>query len=802
MPRGPVGRGATGVFVCLLVSAPKRTCFVDSQSRQLTQHLTTSDFLIQRSAEQIDETSRRLAAKTALSEDASKNKGRYLLATKGFDAEKLAQNLNSISLKSTFEPLEPLGDTDLESYLRTEHDNMVLTAIQEAKKETVDNFRHTFTSSMEADWESTKHVLLGALTNKQTKTPVAPRPTGPRGMPVDPTRRTKTTDEQLRYLRVVEKLREHLGTKTPLALCRLFGAVDTRRPEIRASWLMLSSLLGDKGTLTEGVFRERYLTQDPGLKRELMDSMRRHYEQAYIKFMKETIQFQPTIAQIGGEHNILSTVRGYCGIKVDAHKTRYLEMTAKGEAPWPIIYYCLRAGEPGAVQKFIASQQLETMVQPFSSLLNDYINHKPNLDNQRSTQVRHILRSSPDPYKKAAYNIVTKLESQHTSELTDSIEDWLWYRLSLMNGQEGLVALQKALSNEAGGHHRTPTNNFIIMLTLQHFEDAVGYLYECEGYQVAAVHMAIALNFYGLLRRPQDCGSGMKADQRIRSQDDQGNSVLNVDLILRKYIFEVTMWEGDDALAYLCLITEEPAKIEALAHLILTTRNIDLFVGSILPGGRRKDGLLPHCLPRPVVNAVAETAAIQSEKQGDYLDAIRLHDLVNNQAAAVELINSRLSQLLTQSGPARQAVLDVISTLNINFTDPRVSQKAIGTLRRLRALAAFFDAYQTNHYYDALRQLETIDLLPLDTGDVGRRVGEFNDLEPAIRRNMGEILMAATLTIYALFKSLQNKAPSAIGEQEKHLLRSKVRAVVAYAGSIPYQTPNLNTLIRLEVAMT
>ena len=78
----------------------------------------------------------RLAAKTTHTEsDGSKNKGRYLLATKGFDAEKLAQNLHAINLKTTFEPLEPLSETDLEGYLRHEHDMIILTAIQEAKKE-------------------------------------------------------------------------------------------------------------------------------------------------------------------------------------------------------------------------------------------------------------------------------------------------------------------------------------------------------------------------------------------------------------------------------------------------------------------------------------------------------------------------------------------------------------------------------------------------------------------------------------------------------------------------------------------
>lgn len=58
-----------------------------------------------------------------------------LLARQGFDTEKLTQNLSSIDLKTTFEPLESISETDLESYLKHEHELIVLSAIEEAKKE-------------------------------------------------------------------------------------------------------------------------------------------------------------------------------------------------------------------------------------------------------------------------------------------------------------------------------------------------------------------------------------------------------------------------------------------------------------------------------------------------------------------------------------------------------------------------------------------------------------------------------------------------------------------------------------------
>jgi hypothetical protein len=88
------------------------------QSRQLARQ--TGEYLIQRNVDQIDDTTRSLHTTLSHStKDVAKNKGRYLLATKGFDADKLSRNLNAVNLKLTYEPLElALADTDLEGSLK------------------------------------------------------------------------------------------------------------------------------------------------------------------------------------------------------------------------------------------------------------------------------------------------------------------------------------------------------------------------------------------------------------------------------------------------------------------------------------------------------------------------------------------------------------------------------------------------------------------------------------------------------------------------------------------------------------
>lgn len=55
----------------------------------------------------------------------------------GFDTEKLSRNLQSINLTTTFEPIEPICETDIDSFLKHEHDLIILTAIEESKKEVI-----------------------------------------------------------------------------------------------------------------------------------------------------------------------------------------------------------------------------------------------------------------------------------------------------------------------------------------------------------------------------------------------------------------------------------------------------------------------------------------------------------------------------------------------------------------------------------------------------------------------------------------------------------------------------------------
>lgn len=61
-----------------------------------------------------------------------------LLAGRNFDAQGLQKSLQALSIKTSYEPLEAIADTDIEAFLNHHHEMVIVTAIEEAKKE-VDN---------------------------------------------------------------------------------------------------------------------------------------------------------------------------------------------------------------------------------------------------------------------------------------------------------------------------------------------------------------------------------------------------------------------------------------------------------------------------------------------------------------------------------------------------------------------------------------------------------------------------------------------------------------------------------------
>lgn len=57
-----------------------------------------------------------------------------LFGSKGIDLQQISQKLETLSSKRTFEPLQPIADSDIESFLKNERENAILSLIDEVNK--------------------------------------------------------------------------------------------------------------------------------------------------------------------------------------------------------------------------------------------------------------------------------------------------------------------------------------------------------------------------------------------------------------------------------------------------------------------------------------------------------------------------------------------------------------------------------------------------------------------------------------------------------------------------------------------
>ncbi|TMW56637.1 hypothetical protein Poli38472_006647 [Pythium oligandrum] len=91
------------------------------------------------------------------------DKANFLLAAKGIDAEKLSKELQAFELTSGFEPETPLGETDIEGYLTHHHEMIILTAIEDVNRRTMEATHDRMNQAMIDDFELAKQQLLEEL---------------------------------------------------------------------------------------------------------------------------------------------------------------------------------------------------------------------------------------------------------------------------------------------------------------------------------------------------------------------------------------------------------------------------------------------------------------------------------------------------------------------------------------------------------------------------------------------------------------------------------------------------------------
>ncbi|KAH9176433.1 nucleoporin-interacting protein NIC96 [Lactarius sanguifluus] len=779
-----------------------------ASSKALTSHLKLQDLPnVSLSLDQIEAQSRRLLPRQP---GAPTDAGRanYLLAQAHIDVPALANSIAHLNTSATFLPLQPLQDTDISGYLRHAHEQNVISTIEEARRETQDEFYRVLEDRGRREWDARKKRVFDELSGRLggdngalVLTGKPPQSRSALTLSAAPSPSLQMQGKMMAYDRVVVELNAARirGTSFPVIHAFIQAALSLnpdRTHQVIQLFHILAKITGEPpGTpplahagahilntpLMERRHARAYLG-DPAsreaveLRKQIASGARAALEEQYLDVLERTLQARPLQAQLGGDPTIANRVRAFLLVRYyrGGEWQDRIELVA-AQPLWAKLFYLVRTGHAReALDEALAHRQaIEHREDSFVAHFRVWVESsrslpKPHRDHIQAIYNAHMLHStSVDPFKLALYKLMGKLDpTKRTVPLvTATTEDWLWFQLAMVDEEEngGLRGLADVLLNYGERHFEGASGSkgartglwAAVLLTCGEFERAVAALWEHP--ETDAYH--------GLLRAPSRTES---SDITPLSLSSSSPPALSLTTLIWRYVRQFVRLDAKEALQYVYTVT----------------------LGADQPGGIGKEqlelaweltGVIEQAAPLLKLNDARELNAqifVPAARQAEESDCESTTTVVSSLATA--LGTTLAAPGGRAPGRARDAVVKLLRVREA------LGAKAEGRLDR------------------ALEIIESTDLIPLD-GDVAkinRRAEEFKDLHDALQRNLQTYLPLAMDAIAGVYQKVKaSNVPDASRQMTLAALRKKSRSLMVFAGMLRYRlSPDVYSyLARLDV---
>lgn len=793
------------------------------QAERLTADLDSGNELprVQRNIQQIVDAGQRLCSGTATAHDNAQVKASLLLSSQGFEIPRISDRLKNLtSAAQTLEPLEPVCDTDIVGFLRNERENAVLAVLEEQKTETFDEVEKSFWQSRLNEWEKEKQNLLAKLIgNEKTLNFTQDFSDSHASDYTDTATRAGTRSAmdawEVGYARQVHIYIEKIlsGAICPefVSLCK--SAAEKMRDEsIISLWNMIKYVLdapylgNEKSVLTRRSSKANI--------ESILYQTRSYLEDSYKEYMLKCVQQRPHTAQLGGRPGTVNLVRSYLKVK-PLYQVQGFE-----NADWATLYYCIRCGDLQAALE--VARSLDRTISDLSAWITEYSRDRtlsPSTEHKVQLYYKRNIRNSGDPYAVAVFCVLGRCDvSEVHAEIAEKTEDYLWIKLSQIvvsdnthTQSEALtpLKLQNLLADYGESHFNASSNPLlyfqVLFLTYQ-FEAAIEFLSRFPNMRCHALHVALALHEANILIKAHNLHESLLSSK----PGDQSSLTivqrLNLPRLLMLYTRTFELTDPREALNYLYFLREEKHEnqnlfMECTSELVRETGEFSMLLGGRNADGSRRPGLVDKFCGGESRQLIAKVAA-DIESKGLFEDAIQLHDLAGHHDNVLTLLNRLISPLVPTADGAHSDRVR-IKSLALGIAQ-RYRSQSVEMSRDLRStfytlldLLTFFDLYHLGRYEAALDVINELHILPTKPEQVQIRVASFSSYSEEIRRNIGEILLA---TMNLLAKQIK-AVPHASKSKEVFAARSYARALLTFAGMLPYQLPGdvTSKLVQLEV---
>lgn len=449
------------------------------------------------------------------------------------------------------------------------------------------------------------------------------------------------------------------------------------------------------------------------LRRQLLEGSRSYLESVFYRDLEQMVEKNPREAALGGRPTVIHKIRAYIRVRDGRRDLKpdgfeLVQFDEGGDYPWVLLFYLLRSGYVNEAYEYASNDNAFLSTDKrFVSYLSQYAKSPDrkltrklqDMINGEYQQRSHVApNGSQDPYRLACYKIVGRCElsRRNLEAVGQGIEDWIWLQFALARetgpmeeraGEEfgldqicetiteiGQKHFQKGQAEASGGYG----TYFFMQVLAGMFEQAVEYLHSYNS--VSAVHFAIALSYYGLLRvsdytiagnelrkSPLPCGLLPTSLTLPVTTTSTGYHQINFIPLLAYYTasFRAALpVAAVDYLALLCFNSDlTPAALgnaqtaashECLRQLCLETREFARLLGDIRSDGTRipgaielKSKLIKLDTHADFLRAVTMQAAAIADERGQVADAVLLFHLSEDYESVISILNRALADICT-----------------------------------------------------------------------------------------------------------------------------------------------------------
>ncbi|CAO3693041.1 unnamed protein product [Umbelopsis ramanniana] len=621
----------------------------------------------------------------------------------------MARHLDTVKLTSTFDLRRPVHDTDIDGYLKQEHQRVIANTIEAGRCESSAALERSYDKDLDAAWQL---ATKGSAKQSSNSTSLFKSTSSSLGLdeisgiaakfgsdtlqqllaPIDveqPISFDCSNHPQLltfasiiyrfNLARLQNQPFDLMSNLTKISMEQTF---NQQHPMYRFMSLITSLVQSAEKAGIASHLSGKNDEASRSARSKMVGIAKNWLEEQYVIFLNATVQSKTRIyTGTSPSAKIKTFISALHSVKTIPN----LE-NINGEQPWAILFYHMRTGQNKEALDYINNnlplfKSTPSIAEYFAAFLTDLSDGSMSELTRSRIQLEYDQMSRNtadpiDPYKFAVYKIMGRCELNKRTlpHITSSTEDWLWLQLCLvresaassvkLGGEYRLADLQKILQKYGPEHfdpHRSnPWNYMILLLLTLQFEQVVHQLYSSK-YQIEAVHLAIGFASHRMLRTTLDT---KQQQESLLIVGDDGAPALNYIHLIHQYSLMFTISNPEIAFQYLLTLSvldDEASNgkraVELcrsyIEELVTHTRAYSVLLGSRTVDDKVEKGCIEEFktlikADDTFTRSLVVAAADKCRHEERHTDAVALYYLIEDHAAVVDILVRELGKELMQ----------------------------------------------------------------------------------------------------------------------------------------------------------